>query len=116
MGASAVWLSVEEMAMALVRSAVAGSGGVRRGYFPLGSRPLDFFFARDFFTDANTLVTRRQCRARGVRVRRGVRQATEPALCSRRPDARVEVGRGGDQLAPLALATPLGAVELDLVG
>ena len=33
-------------------------------------------------------------------------------LCSRRPDARVEVGRSGDQLAPLALTTPLGAVEL----
>ena len=56
MGASAVWLSVEVMAMALV--GCAGSGGVRRGYFPLGSRPLDFFFALDFFTDTNTLVTR----------------------------------------------------------
>ena len=113
MGASAVWLSVEEMAMALVGSLVwSGEGEVRR----LLGCPLDFFFARDFFTDANTLGTRRQCRARGVRVRRGVREATEPALCSRRPDARVEVGRGGDQLAPLALATPLGAVELDLVG
>ena len=115
MGASAVvWLSVEVMAMARG----FGLRGFRRsatGLLPL-RLPLDFFFALDFFTHANTVVTRRQCRARGVLVRRGVHEATEPALCSRRPDARVEVGRGGDQLAPLALATPLGAVELDLVG
>ena len=111
MGASAVWLSVEVMAMALVGSACRGFRRSATGLLPL-RLPLDFFFALDFFTHANTLVTRRQC----IRVRRGVREATEPALCSRRPDARVEVGRGGDQLAPLALATPLGAVELDLVG
>ena len=42
MGASAVWLSVEVMAMALVGSACAGSGGVRRGYFPLDFRWISF--------------------------------------------------------------------------
>ena len=44
--------------------------------------------------------------------RRGVRKATEAAVLTPPADARGEVGRGGDQLAPRALATPLGAVEL----
>ena len=46
MGASAVWLSVEVMAMARGFGFLAGSGGVRRGYIPLASRPLDLFRAR----------------------------------------------------------------------
>ena len=53
MGASAVWLSVEVMAMALVGSACRGFRRSATALLPL-RLPLDFFFALDFFTDANT--------------------------------------------------------------
>ena len=108
------------------------SKGIRREFWNSFRRefdrlPLDFFFALDFFTDANTLVTRRQCRAR--RVRRGVRKATEPAVltppgCTRRGrqgrrsarPARPRYSPRGCRARPGRLGSRWGEVDIDRGG